>query len=82
MKFKDLLEVTGAGEVLHIGTEHGQGWLMSDTTSLFRKADFTEIKDRNVINIYCHGGREASSTCVALSSGIAVIIEGDEDGLI
>lgn len=81
MTLCELLEVTGSDTVIHIGTDDGHGWLFSDTTEHLLNLDWDWLL-RPVVEQYYHIGREEHSTCCALKPGVAVIIEGRENGII
>lgn len=82
MKVKELLNVLGSGENLVIGTVKGRGWLYQNKT-IHLDTDLPEwVKERKVFNMYSIEGREGSQYACEIKSGIAVIIEGTEGGII
>ena len=80
MTIKMLLKLMGVGTVLHIGTEHGNGWIYSDTVTNLNDLLPDEWKEREIVSMYAHGGREESQYCKMLCPGIAVLVEGYENG--
>lgn len=77
-----LMDVTGMGTTMHIATEHGDGWIYSNTVGeLFDKLP-NEMKMRMVVNVYYHEGRKKSNRCTEMKPGIAVVVVGDESGTI
>lgn len=80
MTLKDLIDVYGSGCYLHVGTESGEGWYWTGRTIHADEA-LSNWFARKVINIYDHEGRKGSISCCELKAGIAVIVEGSENGI-
>lgn len=83
MKLKSILEIIGHGVYVRIGTQDGQGWILYDTSQkLYRSKDsfVVSLLEREVINMYPGDYREALPTCCELKAGLAIIIEGFENG--
>ena len=80
MILKSLLEIMGCGATLHIATEHGDCWVFSDTVENLKLNVPDSWQDRPVVQMYPHEGREKGQYCSELLPGIAVILEGYEDG--
>lgn len=81
MTLKELAKICPSYETIHIGTEHGRGWLFSGTNHHWT-IDIISMLERPVVNIYRHEGRDPEYTCCAMDEGLAIIIEGTEDGTI
>ena len=73
-----LLEVCGASTVLHIAADYSNGWAFTGTAEDAAK-EMDGWKDREIINLYQHEGREACPTCCKLDPGLAVVVEGYND---
>ena len=82
MTLKSLLDVMGCGATLHIGTEHGDYWVFSDTVGNLISDVPDSWQNRLIVQLYPHEGREKGQYCSELLPGIAVILEGCEDGTI
>ena len=82
MTLRKLLEVMGAGAFLHIGAERGRGWCFSDTVTNLTDYLPDDWKDREIVQMYPHEGREGSRYCRELKPGIAVVVEGYGNGVI
>lgn len=69
------------GITIHVGTCNGECWLYSDTAQNLRTAVAEDFKNREIVEIYPHDGREKSGkNCCELKAGLAVIIDGNENG--
>lgn len=79
IKLGQLLEHTGRGTYLHIGAEEGNGWYFTGTVAEASEKMATWA-DREILCLYQHEGREASRYCCKLEPGIAVVVEGRENG--
>lgn len=73
-----LMDVCGAYTVLHIGADYSNGWAFTGTVEQAIK-EMDAWKDREIIHLYQHEGREACPTCCKLEPGLAVIVEGYND---
>lgn len=82
MTVRNILTLMGTSTFLHIGTEHGECWSYSDTTPNLIDNLPDDWKDREIVEMYPHEGREGSRYCKAMEPGISVIVEGREDGII
>lgn len=85
MTLKELIDSTAGGTHLHIGTAHGCGWLFSASCLdlVYREDcdDLDKYLDREITNLYYHEGRkETPGFCRGMKPGIAVLIQGDENG--
>lgn len=85
MTLRDLTYDMAGGTYLHIGAAHGDGWLYSDTclnlTSLEKYDDLDKYMDREIVVLYYFEGREyIPGYCCKMEPGIAVQIEGYENG--
>lgn len=83
MKLYELINVLGSGAWIRIGTEDGGGWVIYNKTNHVEGSHlYNLLKDRTVINVYDAEGRAETPYCNKLESGIAIIIEGAENGTI
>lgn len=74
-----LLDVCGCGTILHIGAEHGNGWTFTGTAA--QAADkMSNWAPREIVELYQHEGREAGPNCCKLEPGLAVVVQGRENG--
>ena len=73
-----LLEVAGVGTIVHIAADHSNGWAFTGTVEQARQ-EMDGWKDREIIHLYQHEGREACHTCCKLDPGLAVVVEGYND---
>lgn len=73
-----LLEVCGIGTVLHIAADYSNGWAFSGTAGQAAK-ELDRWRDREIVQLYQHEGREACPTCCQLEPGLAVVVEGYND---
>jgi hypothetical protein len=62
-----------------IGTVYGQGWIVYYDGEHQVKVP-EELIDRPVTNIYRREGREEMADCCELKAGLAIIVEGTENG--
>lgn len=80
---KTFLENCGMGTILHIATEHGSKWCFTGLPLQVSRALPASWGNREVVAFYYHEGREeVPSYCCKLEPGIAVIVEGYENGQI
>lgn len=84
MTLKSFLEVLAVRMPFTVGTEDGEGWLV-----YYDGEHETEIPEhllnRPVTSIYPRDGRERTVvcgrvTCCELKAGLAIVIEGKENG--
>lgn len=74
-----LLDVCGCGTILHIAAERGNGWVFTGTAA--QAADkMSAWAGREIVELYQHEGRDASRYCCKLDPGLAVVVEGYENG--
>lgn len=73
-----LLDVCGVGTILHIGADYSDGWAFTGTAKDAAR-EMADWKDREIINLYQHEGREACPTCCKLEPGLAIVVEGYND---
>lgn len=79
MALKELLEVLAMSIPYTIGTVCGQGWIVYYDGS--HKAEVPKkFMDRPVTNIYQRECRESVAGCCELKAGLAIIVEGMENG--
>ena len=79
MKLKDFLKVIAVGMPFTVGTESGTGWVFYYDGK--NKIDIPEyFSDRQIELIYPREAREKMYTCCELKAGLAIIVEGFEDG--
>lgn len=86
MKLKDFLEVLAVSMPFTVATIEGEGWL------LYYDGEHTidipgYLADRLILNIYPRSEREkvfthGVLTCCDLKSGLAILVEGCENGSI
>lgn len=80
MKLIELLCVTGAGEFVRIGTSRGRGWCYYDQARNLIHSMEDDFLNRDVVNVCSVSKREEDYNCSELESGIAIIVEGTENG--
>ena len=73
-----LLEVCGVCTVLHIGADFSNGWAFTGTAEQAAK-EMDNWKEREIICLYQHDGRDAGPSCCKLEPGLAVVVEGYND---
>ncbi len=79
MTLKSFLEVLAVSMPFTVGTIEGQGWIVYyDGEHKIEIPD--NLSDRPVTNIYPREGRERERTCCELKAGLAIIVEGSENG--
>ncbi len=79
MALKELLEVLAMSIPYTIGTVCGQGWIVYYDGS--HKVEVPkEFMNRSVTNIYQREYREGVAGCCELKAGLAIIVEGTENG--
>lgn len=79
MKLKDFLEVLAARMPFTVGTENGSGWVFYYDGK--NKVNIPEyFSERQIESIYPREAREKMPTCCELKAGLAIIIEGYENG--
>lgn len=74
-----LLDVCGCGTILHIGAENGNGWTFTGPAAS-AAAELSDWAHREIVQLYQHEGREASRWCCKLDPGLAVVVQGHENG--
>lgn len=74
-----LLAVCGCGTILHIGTENGNGWTFTGA-ALSAVDEMRDWVEREIVQLYQHEGRDASRWCCKLEPGLAVVVQGFENG--
>lgn len=81
---KDFLDVLAVSAPYTVGTEDGEGWIVyyDGENKVEYSNDFLNLLDRDILNIYCRQGRDCGVNCCALKEGLAIIVEGDENGSI
>lgn len=79
IKLGQLLDCVGQGTVLHIAAEDGNGWYFTGTAAE-ATTKLSTWSEREITCMYTHEGREASRYCCKLEPGIAVLVEGHENG--
>lgn len=79
MPLKELLKVLAGSVPYTIGTIGGQGWIVYYDGEHQVKVP-EELIDRPVTNIYRREGREEMADCCELKAGLAIIVEGTENG--
>ena len=80
MALKELLEVLSSSVQYTIGTINGQGWIVYYDGSHKAKVP-EEFMDRPVTNIYQREYRKGlAGWWRELKAGLAIIVEGTEDG--
>lgn len=79
MTLNQFLEVLAVGMPYTIGTENGEGWLF-----YYDGNNHIEIPDKylnsTITHIYPREYREKSRWCCELKAGLAIVIEGKENG--
>lgn len=79
MTLRNFLEVLAVSMPFTVGTIDGQGWVVyHDGEHKWEVPDW--ITDRLIINIYSRDYREQKRTCCELKAGLAIIVEGSENG--
>lgn len=74
-----LLDICGGGTTVHIGADFSDGWAFTGTAEQAAQ-DMNGWRDREIIHLYQHEGREACPPyCCKLYPGLAVIVEGYND---
>lgn len=81
MTLMQFFNVLAAEAVIHVGTEHGQGWLFTGTPRAAASL-IPDMLDREIVHIFPHEGREANEYCRELLPGLAIEVEGSENGQI
>ena len=86
MTLKEFLEYLAESIPFTVGTKDGERWVVYHDGE-HERAVPDWIADRQIVNIYPMEGREKTSVhgvgaCRALKAGLAVIVEGSEDGSI
>lgn len=80
MKLQQLLNVLSGAEFLRIGTEKGKGFIAHDRTIHLDASLPDWVKEREVNCVYSVERREIQEVGSKPTSGIAIIIAGDENG--
>ena len=86
MTLRKFLEVLAVSMPFTVGTIDGQGWIVYyDGEHKIEVPD--SLADRPITNIYPREGRERTvvrgvETCCELKDGIAIVVEGCENGSI
>lgn len=80
MKLRQFLaEIISDGCPFTIGTEQGEGWVYYyDGKNRISISD--DYLDRKIENIYLRDGREKNEYACELKEGLAIIVEGYENG--
>ncbi|MGN0999726.1 MAG: hypothetical protein ACI4PO_09260 [Faecousia sp.] len=73
-----LLDVCGVGTILHIAADYSDGWAFTGTAEQALQ-EMNGWKDREIIHMYMHEGRDACPTCCKMEPGLAVVVEGYND---
>lgn len=81
MTLRKFLEVLAVGMPFTVGTIEGQGWIAYYDGEHGRSVP-DWIADRPITNIYPREGREKERTCCELKAGLAIVVEGCENGSI
>lgn len=81
MTLFEVLKVYSHYGTVHIATENGKWWLYSGYNA-YLPSKMLKMGNRQVTSIYQHDGREETNTCKAMDPGLAIIIEGNENGTI
>ena len=80
---RDAINITARWDKVHIGTIDGDGWIIKNANTENGAFECEEIKpiiDREVKMTYYHMGRERDEAHCELDPGIAIIVDGNEDG--
>ncbi len=86
MTLRKFLEALAASMPFTVGTIKGQGWIVYyDGEHKIEVPD--DLADRPITNIYPREGREKTvvrgvETCCELKAGLAIVVEGYENGSI
>ena len=81
MTLKSFLEVLAVSMPFTVGTIEGEGWIVYyDGEHKIDVPDY--LADRPITNIYPREGREREKTCCELKAGLAIVVEGYENGSI
>ena len=81
MTLRKFLEVLAVSMPFTVGTIDGQGWIVYyDDEHEIEVPD--DLADRPITNIYPREGREKERTCCELKAGLAIVVEGCENGSI
>lgn len=80
MKLLEVMRLISSTVPITIGTDKGEGWLYYSDGITPTDID-TDFLERDVMVIYTSDGRRSYGNGVkALAPGIAIIVEGNEDG--
>lgn len=81
MTLRKFLEVLAVSMPFTVGTTDGQGWIVYyDGEHRIEISD--DLADRPITNIYPREGREKERNCSELKAGLAIEVEGCENGSI
>lgn len=73
-----LLDVCGCGTILHIGADYSNGWAFTGL-AMDAATEMADWREREIIHLYQHEGREETRWCCKLDPGLAVVCEGYND---
>lgn len=78
---RQIVENTGSGTYVRIGTAQGCRWIIHDTAwNICKMTDIDWLLDRPIYSICLGEAREANEKCYELKEGLAILVEGEEDG--